>query len=72
MYYKWRFSQSPVEHTVICSRYGRQMTMRILDFSLSALKLEANFDLGVSEPMGFAILTNSIRTDCKGKIVEVE
>jgi len=40
--------------------------MRTLDISRGGLKLEANFDLGVGEPMDLAILTDNARIQCKG------
>ncbi len=69
---KRKFSRFPVTETVVCSRYGREMTMRTLDISLGGLKLEANFDLGVGESMEFSILTNSTRINCRGRIIKIE
>ncbi|MFB0507545.1 MAG: sigma factor-like helix-turn-helix DNA-binding protein [Thermodesulfobacteriota bacterium] len=69
---KRKFSRFPVTETVICSRYGREVTMRTLDISLGGLKLEANFDLRVGESMIFSIFTNNTRINCKGKILKIE
>jgi len=72
MYEKRKFPRFPVSEPVICSRYGRQMTMRTLDISLGGLKLEANFDLGIGESMDFAILTKGSKIYCKGIILAIE
>ncbi|UCD71734.1 MAG: PilZ domain-containing protein [Syntrophobacterales bacterium] len=69
---KRKFPRFPVQETVVCSRYGRQMTMRTLNISMGGLKLETGFDLGVGEPMDFAILANGIRIQCKGRILAIE
>jgi len=69
---KRKFPRFAVKKTVICSRYGRQMTMRTLDISLGGLKLEANFDLGVGESMNLSIVTNGTNIPCKGRIVAIE
>jgi hypothetical protein len=69
---KRKFPRFAVTKTVICFRYGRQMTMRALDISLGGLKLEANFDLGVGESMNLVILINGTRIPCKGRIVAIE
>ena len=69
---KRKFPRFAVTKTVICSRYGRQMTMRTLDISLGGLKLEANFDLGVGESMNLSIVTNGTSIPCKGRIVAIE
>ncbi len=72
VYEKRRFPRFPVTTSVICSRYGRQMTMRTLDISQGGLKLEANFELGVGESMDFVILINGTRIRCRGKILAIE
>jgi hypothetical protein len=69
---KRKFPRFPVMNPVICSRYGRKMTMRTQNISLGGLKLEANFDLGVGESMDLAILTNGTRIHCKGRILAIE
>ena len=69
---KRKFHRFPVMESVLCFRYGRQMTMRTLDISLGGLKLEANFDLGVGESMDFAILAHGTRIQCKGRILDIE
>lgn len=69
---KRKFSRFPVTAPVICSRYGRQMTMRTLDISQGGLKLEANFELAVGESMDFVILINGTRIRCRGKILAIE
>jgi len=69
---KRKFPRFALKKTVICFRYGRQMTMRALDISLGGLKLEANFDLGVGESMNLVILINGTRIPCKGRIVAIE
>jgi hypothetical protein len=69
---KRKFPRFAVTKTVICFRYGRQMTMRTLDISLGGLKLEANFDLGVGESMNLSIVTNGTSIPCKGRIVAIE
>lgn len=42
--------------------------MRTVNISLGGLKLEANFDLRVGEPMVLDILTNCTRRPCRGRI----
>ena len=69
---KRKFPRFPVTASVICSRYGRQMTMRTLDISQGGLKLEANFDLTVGESMDLTILIEGTRVRCKGKILALE
>jgi hypothetical protein len=69
---KRKFPRFAVAKKVVCFRYGREMTMRTVNISLGGLKLEANFDLGVGESMDFAILTNGIRIQCKGRILAIE
>jgi hypothetical protein len=69
---KRKFPRFPVTASVICSRYGRQMTMRTLDISQGGLRLEANFELGVGESMDFVILINGTRIRCRGKILAIE
>jgi hypothetical protein len=69
---KRKFPRFAITKTVICFRYGRQMTMRTLDISLGGLKLEANFDLGVGESMNLSIVTNGTSIPCKGRIVAIE
>lgn len=69
---KRNFPRFPVREKVICSRYGRQMTMRTQDISLGGLKLEANFDLRVGDIMDFAILINATKIQCRGMILAVE
>jgi len=66
------FPRFPVTEPVICYRYGRQMTMRTQNISLGGLKLEANFDLGIGESMDLAILTNSTRIHCRGRVLAIE
>ncbi|MFB0520108.1 MAG: PilZ domain-containing protein [Desulfatiglandales bacterium] len=72
MYEQRKFPRVPVMNPVICSRYGRRITMRTLNISLGGLKLEANFDLGVGESLDLAILTNGTTIHCKGKILAIE
>jgi len=48
------------------------MIMRTLDISLGGMKLEANFDLGVDEPIDFGIFTDDKRINCKGRILATE
>jgi hypothetical protein len=72
MHEKRKFPRFTVTAPVICFRYGRHMTMRTLDISRGGLKLEANFDLGVGEPMDLAILTDNARIQCKGIILAIE
>jgi hypothetical protein len=67
-----QFPQLPVTAPVICSRYGRRMTMRGLDISQQGLKLEANFDLQLGELLDFVILLNSTEIPCRGKVVSIE
>jgi hypothetical protein len=62
----------PVTAPVICSRYGKRMTMRGLDISQQGLKLEANFDLQLGELLDFVILLNSTEIPCRGKVVAIE
>ncbi|MCK5554302.1 MAG: PilZ domain-containing protein [Deltaproteobacteria bacterium] len=69
---KRKFPRFPVTELVICSRYGRQMSMRTLNISRGGLKLEANFELGVGESMDFVILINGTRIRCRGKILAIE
>jgi len=69
---KRSFPRFPVTNPVLCSRYGRQMTMRTLNISQGGLRLEANFDLGVGESIDFAILTNNTRIQCKGRVLAIE
>jgi hypothetical protein len=69
---KRKFSRFPVTGLVICSHYGRQMTMRTLNISLGGLKAEANFDLRVGETMDLAILINGTRIQCRGRILAIE
>lgn len=69
---KRKFPRFPVRKQVICSRYGKQMSMRTLDISLGGLKLEAPFDLGVGEPMDFAILADGARIHGKGRILATQ
>ncbi|UCD70954.1 MAG: PilZ domain-containing protein [Syntrophobacterales bacterium] len=72
IYEKRKFPRYPVMKTAVCFRYGRQMTMQTINISLGGLKVEANFDLRVGESMVFAILTNGIRIQCKGRILAIE
>ncbi len=67
-----KFPRFAVAKKVVCSRYGREITMRTVDISLGGLKLEANFELGVGESMDLAILTNGTRIQCKGRILAIE
>ncbi len=69
---KRKFPRFPVTELVICSRYGRQMSMRTQNISLGGLKVEANFNLGVGESLDLAIITNDIRIQCKGIILAIE
>ena len=69
---KRKFPRFPVPELVICSRYGRQMSMRTQNISLGGLKVEANFNLGVGESMDLAILINGTRIECKGIILAIE
>jgi hypothetical protein len=69
---KRRFPRFAVADQVICSRYGKEMTMRTQNISLGGAKLEANFDLGVGENINFTILTNRRRINCKGTILAIE
>ena len=46
--------------------------MRALNISLSGLKLEANFDLGVGESLDFVILAKNTEIRCTGKVLAVE
>ncbi len=69
---KRRFPRFPVSGTVICSRYGREMTMRTLNISLGGLKLETNFDLRSGETMDLTILINGTRIQCRGTILTIE
>ncbi len=46
--------------------------MRALNISRGGLKLEANFDLGVGEPIDLAILINNSMIQCKGIILAIE
>ena len=69
---KRKFPRFPAVVPVICSRYGRKMTMRTQNISLGGLKLEANFDLGVGESMDLALLTKGTRIYCKGRILAIE
>jgi len=46
--------------------------MRTQNISLGGLKLEANFDLGIGESMDLAILTNSTRIHCRGRVLAIE
>jgi hypothetical protein len=68
MHEKRKFPRFPVTELVICSRYGRQMSMRTQNISLGGLKVEANFNLGVGESLDLAIIANDIRIRCKGII----
>ena len=72
MHDKRKFPRFPVTKLVICSRYGRQMTMRTLNISRGGLKLNANFDLGVGESLDLAILTNGTKIQCRGIILAIE
>ncbi|NIS60364.1 MAG: hypothetical protein GTO13_06610 [Proteobacteria bacterium] len=72
MHEKRKFPRFPVRAPVICFRYGRRMVMRALNISLSGLKLEANFDLGVGESLDFVILAKDNEIRCTGKILAVE
>jgi len=72
MHEKRRFPRFPVTKRVVCFRYGREMIMRTLDISQGGMKLEANFDLGVDEPIEVGILIDGKRIDCKGRILETE
>ena len=69
---KRKFPRVPVTELVICSRYGRQMSMRTQNISLGGLKVEANFNLGVGESLDLAILINGTRIECKGIILAIE
>ncbi len=69
---KRKFHRFPATASVICSRYGRQMTMRTLDISQGGLKLAANFELRVGESMDFVILINGTRIRGRGKILAIE
>jgi hypothetical protein len=66
------FPRFPITESVICFRYGRQMTMRAQNISLGGLKLEATFDLGIGESMDLAILTKGARIYCRGRILAIE
>ncbi len=72
MHEKRKFPRFPVTELVICSRYGRQMSMRTQNISLGGVKVEANFNLGVGESLDLAIITNDIRIQCKGIILAIE
>ena len=72
MYDRRKFPRFPVTEPVICSRYGKKMTMRTLNISLGGMKLEANFDLGIGESLDLAILTNGTRIYCRGRILAIE
>lgn len=72
MHDKRKFPRYPVTNPVICSRYGREKTMRTLDISRGGLKLDANFDLGVGESLDLAILANGTRIQCRGVILAIE
>ncbi|MFQ6078270.1 MAG: PilZ domain-containing protein [Thermodesulfobacteriota bacterium] len=72
MHEKRKFPRFPVTIPIICFRYGRRMAMRALNISLSGLKLEANFDLGVGESLDFVILAKNTEIRCTGKILAVE
>ena len=69
---KRKFPRFPVANSVLCFRYGREMTMQTLNVSLGGLKLEANFGLGVGESLDLAILTNGTRIHCRGTILAIE
>lgn len=69
---KRKFPRFSVTDQVICSRYGKEMTMRTQNISLGGAKLEANFDLGVGENINFTILANRKRINCKGTILAIE
>ncbi len=73
MHERRKFTRFPVTESVVCLRYGRRRTMRTVDISLDGLKLEANFDLGISgESIDLAILTNGTKIYCKGRILAIE
>ena len=72
MHEKRKSPRFPATESILCSRYGRQMTMRTLNISQGGLKLEANFDLEVGEPIDFTILTNGTRIQCKGRVIAIE
>lgn len=72
MHEKRKFPRFPVTIPIICFRYGRRMAMRALNISLSGLKLEANFDLGVGESLDLVILAKNTEIRCTGKILAVE
>jgi hypothetical protein len=69
---KRKFPRFPVTASAICSRYGRQMSMRTLDISQGGLRLEANFELAVGESIDFVILINGTRIRCRGRILAIE
>lgn len=70
---KRKFPRFPLTAQVMCSRYGRQMTMHTLNMSRGGLKLEANFDIGeVGQRIDFAILEKGVTIQCKGTILAVE
>ncbi len=72
MHDKRKFHRFPVTQPVICSRYGRRMTMRTLNISRGGLKLNANFDLGVGESLDLAILAHGTKIYCRGIILAIE
>jgi hypothetical protein len=69
---KRKFPRFAATTPAICSRYGKQMTMRTLNISLGGLELEANFDLEVGESIDLVIVTNDIRIRCSGRVVAIE
>jgi hypothetical protein len=69
---KRKFPRFTATKSAICSRYGKQMTMRTLNISLGGLELEANFDLEVNESIDLVIVTNNTRIRCRGRIVAIE
>ena len=69
---KRKFPRFPVADEVICSRYGKEMTMRTQNISFGGAKLEAHFDLGVGENIDLAILSNGRKINCKGTILAIE
>jgi len=72
MHEKRKFPRFPLKKPVICSHYGRQMTIRTLNISLGGLKLEASFDLKVGELVNLGILTNGAPIQCKGEVLAIE
>ena len=72
MHEKRKFPRFSLKKPVICSHYGRQMTIRALNISLGGLKLEASFDLRVGDFVNLGILTNDVPIQCKGEVLAIE